>query len=255
MTREIEAHETNRGPAEGIPVPPPHLRVQVTGRHAERGAWLAEGATDANLIRSMLRRNEAPLETMDAVLDFGCGCGRVARNWSELGGPEVHGADVSRRAVRWCRRNLSFMRTVRSGPEPPLPYADGKFDFVYALSVFTHLPDETARRWLLELTRVLRPGGLLLFTVHGERFLHELDEDDSMRFRRGELVVVERAPELAGTNSFASFHPPRYVREDFLQIADVELVEAVYVDPTGRGVTPMPVQDNYLVRKRNPASG
>lgn len=251
IASEVSAREKDSGPADGIPVPPPLMRVRVTGSHADRDAWLAASATDARLIQETLRRNNAPLEEMDAFLDFGCGCGRVARHWARLEGPAIHGTDVSRSAVTWCRRNLPFMRTVRCKPDPPLAYGDRSFDFVYALSVLTHLTEEAARGWLAELVRVLRPGGLLLFTVHGERFLDQLDSDEEvMRFRRGEPVVVERPLELAGTNCFATFHPPDYVKGELLPSVDVELVEAVYEDPTGQGLTPMPVQDNYLVRRR-----
>lgn len=249
ITREIEQSETDSGPADGIPVPPPLLRVRVTGAHAERAPWLTEGATDAGLIRDMLRRNGSPIDGMDAILDFGCGCGRVARHWARLEGPEIHGADVSRRGVRWCRRNLRFMRTVRSGPEPPLPYPDRRFDLVYALSVLTHLTEESGRRWLVELLRILNPGGLLLFTVHGERFAHQLTAGDRERFTAGEFVVVERPEALAGTNAYAAFHPPRYVQQRLLPPLGVDLVEEVHLDPIGDGLTPMPVQDNYLVRK------
>lgn len=250
--RDAKARKTDTGPADGIPVPPALLRVRVTGHHAEREVWLAEGAADANLIRDMLNRNGSPLEEMGAVLDFGCGCGRVARHWVHLNGPAIHGADVSRRAVRWCQSNLHFMETVQCGSEPPLGYGDRTFDFVYALSVITHLTDVSGRRWLAELVRILKPGGLLLFTVHGQRFLHELSPEDADRFRRGEFVAADSPIALAGTNAYASFHPPAYVRGELLPLVDVELVEAVYEDPVGGGLTPMPVQDNYLVRRPSP---
>jgi SAM-dependent methyltransferase len=248
MARSIEAEE-GVDTVEEVPVPPPLLRVQVTGGWAERSIWLNEGAKDATLIMEMLKRNGSLIEEMSAILDFGCGCGRVARHWVDLQGPEIHGTDVSRGAVRWCRRNLGFMRTVRCRAEPPLEYDDGVFDFVYSLSVFTHLSEQTGRHWLAELVRVLRPGGLLLFTVHGERSAGELDSVRLERFRRGELVFAERSSALAGTNAYASFHPPEYVRHEFLPSVGVELVEAVFEDPVGGGVTPMRMQDNYLVRK------
>lgn len=250
FARAVAANELESGPDQGIPVPPPALRVQVTGFHAERNAWLAASATDAELIRRILARNGRPIEEMGAVLDFGCGCGRVARHWAGLDGTAIHGADVSRPAVRWCRRNLKFMETVRSEPMPPLPYGDEDFDLVYALSVLTHLPDDAGRAWLAELLRILKPGGLLLLTLHGERFLHELDEAGRARFAAGELVIAEEADELAGTNRFAVFHPPAYVRDELLPSLDVDLLETVDTDPTGSGLTPMPIQDSYLLRKR-----
>ena len=47
---------------------------------------------------------------------------------------------------------------------PPLDVADDTYDLVYAFSVFTHLTDSWSA-WLLELHRVLKPGGLFVVTI------------------------------------------------------------------------------------------
>jgi predicted SAM-dependent methyltransferase len=46
-----------------------------------------------------------------------------------------------------------------------LPYPDRLFDFVYANSVFTHVPCSLTERWAAELHRIIRPGGFLIFSV------------------------------------------------------------------------------------------
>ena len=250
LAREIAAKEAGSAPHRGLPVPPPLLRVRVSGWRAEREGWLESGETDARLIRDRLSGNGYELERMGSLLDFGCGCGRVARCWNDLAGPEIHGSDVSREAIRWCRRNLPFMAAVRNDPQPPLRYPDDRFDLVYALSVITHVPEMTGRAWLEELVRILRPGGLLLFTVHGERFARVLGEADRRRFNAGEIVITE-SHALAGTNRYGAFHPAESVINDLLPALPVDLLDTVYEDPTGGGgVSPMPIQDNYLVRKR-----
>ena len=48
--------------------------------------------------------------------------------------------------------------------EPPLDVPDERFDLVYACSVFTHITGAWAR-WLTELHRVLRPGGIFVSSV------------------------------------------------------------------------------------------
>lgn len=58
----------------------------------------------------------------------------------------------------------------------PLPRSDGFFDLVYGVSVFTHLDAFNWAGWLLELHRVLRPGGLLLLSYLGESQAWRLDE-------------------------------------------------------------------------------
>lgn len=43
-----------------------------------------------------------------------------------------------------------------------------RFDVVFALSFFTHMPRATWSRWLRALAGQLEPDGLLIFTAHGE---------------------------------------------------------------------------------------
>jgi SAM-dependent methyltransferase len=248
VAKRIAGDEDDVVAADGLPVPPPLLRVRVTGELAERDEWLRHSEIDAALIRAALERAGRPIEGMRSLLDFGCGCGRVARHWAGLEGTEVFGADVSRDAIRWCERNLTFMNATESRAMPPLPYPGARFEFIYALSVLTHLTEEAGLAWMAELARVLEPGGLLLFTVHGPRWTSLLDPGDLARFEAGELVLKDEPEAVAGTNAFAAFHPPAYVRERLLAPLGLELVEAVYEDPTGEGLTPMPAQDNYLVR-------
>lgn len=69
---------------------------------------------------------------------------------------------------RWNQRHLPrdirlFLNTA--APTRPLP--ERYFDVLTAFSVFTHI-DMHEAPWLLELRRILRPGGLIYLTVHDE---------------------------------------------------------------------------------------
>ena len=231
-----------RAPAaeDGLPVPPPRLIVRVAG--TPDVTWFLEsGRLAAEAIRSTLAQAGRPVEELDAMLDFGCGCGRVTRRWASLNGTEVHGSDQSAAAVEWCRRNLPFARFATNRLEPPLAYRDAGFDLVYALSVFTHLPEELQRGWADELARVLRPDGLLLLTVHGERYRKRLTPAERAEFDAGRLVV--RWEQGAGSNLCSAFHPPSYVQERLAAAFDV-------VEFMPEGATGNPHQDLYLLRKR-----
>lgn len=61
------------------------------------------------------------------------------------------------------RPSGSFVDGVRCEDVQQLSYADASFDLVVHTEVLEHVPDD-ARAWS-ELYRVLRPGGLMLFTV------------------------------------------------------------------------------------------
>jgi SAM-dependent methyltransferase len=193
---------------DGPPLPPRRLMVRVAGT-ADADWFLRSGRAAYDAIAA-----HVPLTEVESVLDFGCGCGRVTRYWSDFAGT-ASGSDVNTKAVDWCRANLPFARFEVNRLEPPLAFADESFDLVYALSVFTHLTAELQLAWRDELRRVLRPGGRLLMTTHGESYRPRLDAGERRRFEAGELVV--RWSELPGTNLCSAYHPERYLRETFAQ--------------------------------------
>jgi SAM-dependent methyltransferase len=223
-----------RAPAvDGPPLPPRRLMVRVAGT-ADADWFLRGGRAAYDAIAA-----HVPLDTIRSVLDFGCGCGRVTRWWSDFSGT-VAGSDLDPRAIAWCRANLPFARFETNGLAPPLAFPDGELDLVYALSVFTHLTGDLQLAWRDELRRVLRPGGLLLLTTHGLSYVPRLAPDERERFERGGLVV--RWGDLSGTNLCSAYHPEAYLRGTFAAgFAFLEL------EPEGaRG---NPTQDLVLLRK------
>jgi SAM-dependent methyltransferase len=223
---------------ETLPVPPAKLRIRVAGT-ADLDWFLDSGRLAEEALRESLARAGTQLEDLTAILDFGCGCGRVTRRLAGLPG-DVRGSDFDGIAVDWCRKHLPFASFTQNGLEPPLAFPDGDLDLVYAFSVLTHLPVPTQHAWVEELTRVLRPGGLLLVSTHGERYLERLSPAEQVAFRRGEVVV--RFEEVAGTNLCTTFHPPAFVRDRLG--AGLELVEDVPEGAKGN-----PHQDLFLFRK------
>jgi SAM-dependent methyltransferase len=218
---------------DGPPLPPRRLMVRVAGT-ADADWFLRSGRAAFDAIAG-----HVPLAEIDSVLDFGCGCGRVTRYWSDFAG-SVSGGDVSGKAIDWCRQNLQFGHFEVNRLQPPLAFEDESFDLVYALSVFTHLTDELQLAWRDELRRVLRPGGRLLLTTHGRSYVPRLDSGERERFERGDLVV--RWGDVPGTNLCSAYHPERYLRETFAR--GFEFVE---LEPEGaRG---NPTQDLVLLRK------
>ena len=147
-------------------LPDADRRFRVIGNRDARG-FLDTGATDFHRIDAVVRRlTGKPLGEHARVLDWGVGCGRLARHFPVAAGA-LSGCDIDRDNVAWCRAHLRG-RFEHSALQPPLPFDDGEFDVVYGISVFTHLREALQDRWLDELRRVTRTGGLVLTTVHGE---------------------------------------------------------------------------------------
>src|SRR6266511_5734564 len=84
----LAAKSRATGPREhaedGLPLPPSRLRAQAGPRHADAVFFLRSGRRHAELISELLQSNGSAIEEREAILDFGCGCGRVVRHWSEL---------------------------------------------------------------------------------------------------------------------------------------------------------------------------
>ena len=102
------------------------------------------------------------------MLDFGCGSGRVLRHFAELSKDvELWGCDIDRPSIEWLQEHLSPpLHVLTNDKRPPLDLPSEHFDLIYAISVFTHLTEEWSS-WLLELRRLLKPGGLLVATFLG----------------------------------------------------------------------------------------
>lgn len=124
------------------------------------------------------------LQPDDAVLEPGCGTGRMAVGLTEYLSSEgsYDGFDVVSDAVEWCVTNISAeypnfrfrhvdVRNPAYNPKGGLdprefsfPYPDQAFDFVFLTSVFTHMLPLDMQHYLTEIRRVLRPGGRCLMT-------------------------------------------------------------------------------------------
>lgn len=208
---------------ESAPLPPPSLTERVSDLSGD--SFRLSGLQTFTDMWDQTSEYAADPRSL-AVLDWGCGCGRISRYLAWAGAGRLLGCDIDAKAVAWCAANLpgDFRR---SGPEPPLPFADSEADVVFASSVFTHLDEEHQQRWLEELRRVLAPGGLLIASVAGEysfmlgrsRFLGVSTKPGSLR---GRAVALRRRLRLrrAGTMSQDDPHldgiaPPGYYKMVF----------------------------------------
>lgn len=159
-----------------FPLPPARLRFRVA-ENASVLNFFTVGMRTAEGLHEAMACTGFQLHPGAAALDFGCGCGRtllwLARQFPQI---QWHGIDVDAESVAWCRSSIPGGVFSVNGPLPPLPYADGTFDLIYGVSVFTHLSEEHQRAWLPELGRILKPGGLLLLSFHSKNVWEPLED-------------------------------------------------------------------------------
>jgi ubiquinone/menaquinone biosynthesis C-methylase UbiE len=159
-----------------LPLAPARLRNAAQLPLPPQRLWLGYGPTAELYLDSGRRHVEAMRAILNdagfafapgvRVLDFGCGAGRMTRWLADVATTcEIWGTDISAEHVAWCDLHLNPpFNFVTTTTLPHLPFEDRTFDLIYAGSVFSHI-DDLAKTWLLELRRVLRPGGMLYITV------------------------------------------------------------------------------------------
>ena len=136
-----------------------------TGLAAAYSAWDAKGAETKDALLGLLPGGWSFQDKR--VLDFGCGTGRTLRHClkeaeiAEIWGVDVDGAYISEVQTTLCPP----IQARQCQPDPPLDLEPG-FDLIWAISVFTHLTDNSIA-WLLEMHRLLKPGGLLIASYIG----------------------------------------------------------------------------------------
>ena len=124
---------------------------------------------------------DVPDVQFESVVDFGCGCGRLARQMIQqrVRPRRYVGFDLHPGMVRWCQRELAprapgfeFLHHDVYNPvfnpdlsKPcwlPMPVESGSARLMIALSVFTHITQAQTERYLHEVARVLHPEGVLV---------------------------------------------------------------------------------------------
>ena len=114
------------------------------------------------------RERQAYLELLQqedkhTLLEIGAGSGRDSLFFQQ-NGLRVISSDLSPEMVRFCRQKgleayeMDFLN---------LDFAAASFEAVYALSCLLHVPKAYLAEALLEIRRVMTPGGLFLLGVYG----------------------------------------------------------------------------------------
>lgn len=228
------------------PIPSKNLQIRVAGAYYP--GFFEDGKAMFREFQQILGKHQLNFSDFDSILDFGCGCGRTIIPLSFLVPPgKLSGTDIDAEAIGWLKTNYAGFKDLDvNNHAPPTKHAAGQFDFIYSISIFTHLPEEIQRSWLTELSRILKPGGYGIFTTHGENHFVHLSAADRKKllehgFHYSDLGATEGLPDFYR----ASFQTPAYIRREWAQYFEVL---AVYE----RGICQN--QDAVLVRKRPPGS-
>ncbi len=189
-------------------LPPDYLMYESF--QLDYARYYLNGLKTAEWLISLVEKHQ-PLEGA-RILDWGCGPARVIRHLPGLlSGVECYGTDYNKKTISWCSATFNRINFHSNDLMPGMIYEPDFFDLVYGISIFTHLSEKAHDAWLNELFRVLKTGGILLLTLHGQSFLNKLTKPEEVLFNSGRLVVRGRVKE--GHRTYTAFHPPQWVEQ------------------------------------------
>lgn len=120
-------------------------------------------------LECILKEFQISLEN-NRLLDFGSGAGAFSLNLIRLGADHVQGVEVDGQLIEIARSRLNdfypgqfdFKKIDYLDGESRLPFCDEYFDIVWAHAVLEHVFPNQRKFVLAELSRVLKPGGVIL---------------------------------------------------------------------------------------------
>jgi len=138
------------------------------------------------------------------ILDFGAGIGAsVAHIKRYFPAAQLTCADVSVASLRIAAQRFTGAADFVTFDGRRLPFADGSFDCVFSACVFHHVEPALHVGLLLELRRVLRPGGLIMIFEHNP--LNPLTVRAVRTCPFDENAILIRAAKLTGRLVDAGF--------------------------------------------------
>ncbi|MGD1713247.1 class I SAM-dependent methyltransferase, partial [Dapis sp. BLCC M172] len=209
-----------------IPFPPEFLVDRVHGE-SEINGFLNIGLGISRDLKLALNKIGKKFSDFDSVLDFGCGCGRVII-WNYLLSKSTvfEGIDVDAEAIYWCQENLKFAKFSVNQALPPTEYEDNKFDFVYLISVFSHINEEMQLQWLKELRRITKPEGIVMITTRGPNISREAYDLTTKLEKEGLLFFT--SPDRKKV--FPDWYQTTYQTEDYIRnkwVSEFEIIDFI----------------------------
>jgi SAM-dependent methyltransferase len=200
-------------------LPPNHLRIRIgSGNHIFNGHV---GFIEASSRCWFVFLSRGYCTSTSDVVELGCGCGRIARAltdpwWDPWFEGTYVGVDIDNEMIEYCRNHFPAPRfEFILSPHKSTAYSGSKLchapetardlaiaapeskDFVYSISLYTHLLETEVLDYLQETYRILRAHGIMYMTFFCMEHM-ELGLRWTFRHRRGNAYLENlRYPEAA----------------------------------------------------------
>ncbi len=208
------------------------IRVRSNGVYRQFGgtSFVHYGNLLANILNEEIGFDK-PLK----VLEIGCGCGRVAFGLSKFDTIDYTGVDIDHISLKSSRSNLllkqkeynfELMDVFNREYNPngrykassyTFPYPDQHFDVIFLVSVFTHMLSEDVDRYVQEISRMLKPGGICMFTAFLMDYGREFDHSElSFRYNNGPSYYCSRQIPEKSVGYYLDFFKEIFLENQFI---------------------------------------
>jgi len=208
-------------PDTGPDLPDTERRKRISGNESAL-AFIQEGFTTFKKLDLALRRNfNRSLRDFRNVLDWGCGCGRVTRYFYAVPEVRLFGVDPDEDNIGWCREHLPFGEFRITTLRPPTDF-DESFDLIIGMSLFSRLRENDQWEWLAELSRIAKPGAVLLVSTLGESTVARTGWKERLwnKWHESGFLAGETGPDQYYVNAYITQEYIRRNWSDLFEIVD-----------------------------------
>jgi len=152
----------------------PHDDMYIRGQEEH---YLSVGLSASVCIGAALKAIARDGTTVRSLLDFPCGYGRELRFLkAKFPQASITAGELNTGALEFCGRTFA-VSIVQSAKEFPAIVLSDKFDLIWCGSLITHLEERNSLELLKFFCGHLAPGGLCLFSTHGQNVVDEIVKD------------------------------------------------------------------------------
>jgi SAM-dependent methyltransferase len=200
--------------------------VPIAGFQVDRLARMK-----VSLLQGLMPAGDGPCR----ALDLGCGIGLVSSPLAQCG-HEVHGIDISAGSVALAAEAGGAAR-FHHFDGTAIPFPDGYFDIAFTICVLHHVPPPQWQSLVVEMTRVVKPGGKIAIFEHNplnpvtRHIVANCELDiDAVLLRAGTATALLRGAGLENVHRrYIAFSPWRHP----------------WIDRLERLLTPLPLGAQY----------
>jgi len=184
--------------------------------------YFADGWRTMYELMVVLEKLEYHLTSCDSFLEFASGYGRLTRHLAKFpGADKVHASDLMPESIEFIKEKFA-VNGFYSDSDCALVKFPRKYEIVFVLSLFSHLPRNSWGNWLEKLSSAVEPGGYLIFSTHGKGFAErnkvELDSEGFF------FIANSESDHLAGDEYGTTITAPEFVEGIVEKISGIEVV-------------------------------